>query len=278
MAFTKIVKNDSGSEKTWAGITLADQETYEVPAVYWAAWILDPTIIADITSGDLVVNDGTTDLSVSEGLNWIKLYQSDRAEDLSFDNSVAMLDGDPDNVQEAIEKVKGFRVQPVQFQYIGQMNYDQYLYSGVDAVSGLLSGSRRSGDASNGYRYGNSAPLTALYNGKVVSAAASITGIAVSTGSPASSIELKFELWKVGFNGQGSVLGDIIFNIDSGSYTIGNYWNSSILTAFAENQAQDVDVSAGDLLGLKFIRQTGSDKVVAVTNATIVLEIEGNAS
>lgn len=198
------------------------------------------------------------------------------AEDVYFDNTNAQLDGSPDNVQDAIEALKGFRAQPIQYQYIGTLNFDDYLYSGTDQVSGLLSSARPSGNTSNGYRYGNSAPATCLYDGTVVSAAASITGLAVSTGNIASSVELKFELWKVGFNNQGTKLGDIIFNIDSNTYSIGNWWNSSGVTGFAESQAQNIDVSAGDLLGLKFIRQTGSNKIVEFTNATIVLEIEGN--
>lgn len=168
---------------------------------------------------------------------------------------------------------QSFRVHPLQYQLIGQMNYDQYLYSNSHAVNLSM----RSGGISNGYRYGNSAPLTALYSGKVVSATASITGVAQSTGSPAAFLELKFELWKVGFNEQGTKLGDIIFSVDSSQYTIGNWWDSSILTGFSESQNQNVNVSAGDLLALKFIRQTGNNKVVAVTNTTIVLEIEGNA-
>lgn len=222
-------------------------------------------------------SDGHFAIDSSDGK--LKAYNSSKgrwmilgdAEDIFFDNTIAQLNDNPNNVQKAIEKVKSFRVQTPQFQYIGTMNYDQYLYAFKDA------GGDRSGDASNGYRYSNSAPITSLYSGKVVSATASITGIAVSTGSTASSLELKFELWKVGFNGEGVKLGDIIFDIDSSQYTIGNWWNSSILTAFAENQSQDVEVSAGDLLGLKFIRQTGNDKVVEVDNTTIVLEIEGNA-
>jgi hypothetical protein len=222
--------------------------------------------------------DGYFAIDESDGL--LKVYNETKsrwislgdAEDIFFDNTNAQLEDNPDNIQDAIEKVKGFRVQPLQYQYIGQMNYDQYLYSNSHQSS-----SRRSGDSSNGYRYGNSAPLTVLYDGKVVSASASITGIAQSTGSPASNLELKFELWNVGFNGEGVKLGDILFDIDSSQYNIGDYWNSSILTSFAENQLQDVNVSAGDLLALKYIRQTGNDKVVAVTNATIVLEIEGNS-
>ena len=199
------------------------------------------------------------------------------AEDVYFDNSDLNLSDAIDNVQEAIENLKGFRIQSAQFQFIGQMNSDQYLYSNSDSVSGLLTSARRSGNESNGYRYSNSAPLTALYSGRVVSAAASITGLAVSTGSPSQDVELKFELWKVGFNNQGIKLGDITFNINSNIYNIGNYWNSSVLSSFAENQQQDVEVVAGDLLALKFIRQTGSGFIVAVTNTTIVLEIEGSA-
>lgn len=182
---------------------------------------------------------------------------------------------DADEAQTAIEdcynEAVGNISQVPQFQYIGQMNYDQYLFSNTHSDS---SWTRRSGDPSNGYRYGNCAPLTAEFNGKVIKAAASITGIAQSTGSPASELELKFELWKVGFSGEGTKLGDIIFTIDTSLYTIGNWWNSSILTGFGEEQSQDVDVSAGDLLALKFIRQTGNDKVVAVTNATITLGIQ----
>jgi hypothetical protein len=194
------------------------------------------------------------------------------AESIPFDNTIAQLQGSPENVQAAIEALKSARFQYVQFQFIGQMNFDQYLYSQVH--TGSLT--RRSGDASNGYQFGNSAPQTVAFSGNVKNATASIRGIAQSTGSPAANMELLFELWKVGFTGEGTKLGDITFNVVSANYTIGNWWNSSIVTAFAEEQPQDVDVSAGDLLALKFIRRTGNNNVVAVENTTVVLEIEGS--
>lgn len=233
-------------------------------------WITPKTMPSSPTEGQLFIDqsDGKLKVYNVDKSKWIVLGD---ASDVEFDNTTAQLDGNPDNVQEAIEKVKGFRVQALQFQEIGTRNSDEYLYAFKDA------GGNRSGNGSNGYEFGNSAPLTSLYSGTVVSAAASIKGLAVSTGNIASSVELKFELWKVGFNGEGTKLGDIIFNVDSSTYTIGNWWNSSIDTDFAENQAQDVDVSAGDLLGLKFIRQQASNKVVEFKNATIVLEVEGSA-
>lgn len=198
-----------------------------------------------------------------------------RAQDIDFNNTVAQIQNNPENVQEAITELAGSleskRFQYVHYQFIGQMNFDQYLYAHTHATNDF---NRRSGDTSNGYRFGNSAPPLVAFTGTVINATAGITGIAQSTGSPAANMELLFELWSVGFNGEGTKIGDIIFNIVSANYTIGNFWNSSILTEFQERQSQNVSVTDGTLLGLKFIRQTGNDKVVAVTNTTIVLEIE----
>lgn len=181
------------------------------------------------------------------------------------------------NVQDAIIEsltlAEGHRFQYAQFQLIGTMNYDQYLVSGSHII---LSGFIRSGNTQNGYHYTDCAPITACFTGNVKSAAASIRGMAYSTGTPASSLQLKFELWKVGFSSEGTKLGDIIFNVTAANYTLGNYWNSSIVTAFKENQSQNVNVTAGDLLALKFISQTGNNKIVSIENTTIVLEIIGD--
>jgi len=190
---------------------------------------------------------------------------------ISFDNTVAQLDNNPNNVQDAIEELKGFRVQTPQFQLLQTLNFDQYFYAFKDA------GGPRSGDNSNGYEFGGAAPVVSLYSGTVISASAAIKGLAVSTGSPASSVNLQLELWKVGFNGQGSKLGDIEFDIDSSQFTIGTFWNSSVDSDYEANQTQNVSVTAGDLLGLKFIRQTGNSGIVEIRNATVVLEIEGSA-
>lgn len=175
-----------------------------------------------------------------------------------------------ENVRDAIIEARNTAQSHfAQFQILGQANYDQYLYSNIHLNSSAL----RSGDASNGYRYTNCAPLAAFFDGRVSTASASITGLAVSTGTPADDINLKFELWKVGFDGEGESLGEINFAIDGTKYNIGQWWNSSVLTAFAEAQAQDVMVNAGDLLALKFIRQTSSSTIVSLHNATIVLGI-----
>jgi hypothetical protein len=198
------------------------------------------------------------------------------AQDIPFDNTIAQFPNNPQDIQAALEESRGARFQYVQFQRIGQMNFDQYLFAGLDQGNT----NRESGDTSNGYQFTGSAPQTVAFTGTVDNATASIRGIAQSTGTPAANLELLFELWRVGFTGEGTKIGDITFNIDTSLYTIGNWWNSSIVTGFAEEQDQtsnSVSVIAGDLLGLKFIRRTGNQNVVSVENTTIVLEITGNA-
>lgn len=192
------------------------------------------------------------------------------ADSIPFDNSTNGFDAE--DVQAAIEETRNARVQYPQFQKIGNMNFDQYLFSGSD-YGGI---NRESGNASNGYEFQNSAPLAVEFDGTVVSAAASIKGLAGSTGSPAATVTVRFELWKVGFQSEGTKLGDITFDVDSSQFTIGNFFNSSIDTDFAGRQAQDVDVTAGDLLALKFIRTSGAAEIVASFNTTVVLEIRGS--
>lgn len=221
-------------------------------------------------NGCITVDQTDNKLKCWDGSTWIILGN---ASDVVFDNSAAQLPNNPTNVQDAIEDIKNFRFQYLQFQYIGQRNFDTYLFSGAD----LGSINRESGNASNGYQFSNSAPQLVAFTGDIQRATAAVRGVAVSVGSPAASVELKFELWKVGFSGEGTKLGDITFDIDSSQYTIGTFWNSSVQTEFGEEQSQNVSVTAGDLLGLKFIRQQSSSTVVEFRNATIVLEITGNS-
>lgn len=194
-----------------------------------------------------------------------------RADDIAFDNTIAQFNNSPDTVQKALEEAKGSRFQYAQFQLLGNANFDQYLFSWSD----FGSIDRESGNPSNGYQFSDSAPITAAFTGTVDQATASIRGVAQSTGTPAATCTALFELWKVGFSGEGTKLGDIEFAIDSSTYTVGTFWNSSVQTEFAEEQTQNVSVTAGDLLGLKFKRQTGASNIVAVRNTTVVLEIIG---
>lgn len=174
------------------------------------------------------------------------------------------------NVQSAIEEV-GKGGQYIQFQYIGKMDYNQYLFSWSHSHSAM---DRRSGDASTGYQWSASAPITATYTGSVVDATLSARGVAISVLTPATNVTVTFQLWKVGSAGEGTNLGNITFTIPSASYTIGAYNNTAVATAFGGNQSQSVSVSAGDLLGLKFISTSGNANAIAIENTTVVLHLQ----
>ena len=194
-----------------------------------------------------------------------------RAEFVFFDNSEAAIPGNPDNLQDAVKNLAGVAlVQYVPFQFLGNMEFNRYLVSGYQITT---SGVRYSGN-SNGYRNRGCAPVQIGITGRVKAAALTVQGLAVSTGSPAPVVELKFELWKVGWRNEGTRLGDVIFNIDSSQFTIGTWWNSSVRTEFQGKQVQDIPVTAGDLLALKFIRQQANDKIVASLETTVTLEVQ----
>jgi len=67
----KILKNESGALKTLLGVDREDGEQYTIPVHKWleAYQAMDDQLdlYSDIVSGDVVVNDGSTDLNPSEG-------------------------------------------------------------------------------------------------------------------------------------------------------------------------------------------------------------------
>jgi hypothetical protein len=69
---TKKLKNTTGADKNWRGQTIANGAYYELTQVEEREWATDTGIHADITSGDLVVNDGTQDLDATFGLAYFK--------------------------------------------------------------------------------------------------------------------------------------------------------------------------------------------------------------
>jgi hypothetical protein len=165
------------------------------------------------------------------------------------------------------------RTFPVQFQFVGQMNFNQYLYSWQHDGSG----SRRSSEPSNGWQFSNSSPILCPFNGTIRKVMFRNRGIAQSTGTPAANMTLRYELWNVGVaGGQGTKLGDVNITFATASLTIGNFGNSAVNTNFTGTiENLGIQVTAGQLLALKFITQTGNSNVVSVHNALISLEIEG---
>jgi hypothetical protein len=86
---SKIVKNNTASPLIISdvGITIAASSQYTIPAQDYLLWAASDDIIVSIGSGDATVNDGSVDLSNSDG---VKLLQG------IFPSSVGVIGGSDD--------------------------------------------------------------------------------------------------------------------------------------------------------------------------------------
>lgn len=274
MALIKRLKNNSGSKLQILNRDTQHGEYYDVPYNKWLEAAESSTLESLIQSGSIVVNDGSSDLNASDGVELVKRFQFDAANKISFNNTTNGFTST--NVQSAIEELKTLASKKrdfLHYQIIGNLNYNNYLYSGSDLVSGLLTSSRRSGDASNGYRYSNSAPTLNAITGKVVKLNAAIQGIAVSSGSPSSTIYVNLELWKVGMTNEGTKIGNMVIPVNTSTYNVGTYYNSSVDTNFVGSISLNLSVTENDLLAVKFSSQTGNSNAVAIENISVKLEV-----
>jgi len=74
---TIIAKNNSGITKTYFGQLINDQGSYTLQSQEELnGWSADALVNTDIWSGDLVINDGTNDLSPVNGDRWLKSIPS----------------------------------------------------------------------------------------------------------------------------------------------------------------------------------------------------------
>jgi hypothetical protein len=71
---SKILKNDSGSNITVSdtGITINNSSQYTIPPQDYLLWAASSDVITEVGAGNLVVNDGSFDLSISDGIDLIK--------------------------------------------------------------------------------------------------------------------------------------------------------------------------------------------------------------
>lgn len=102
-AIFKRLKNNTLSDKFIVTRFVAPGQYYDVDYKYWVQILDNEDLIADIVSGDLVVNDGTTDLSAADGQRLIERFQLDTASDIMFDNSTNGFASN--NLQSAVEEI-----------------------------------------------------------------------------------------------------------------------------------------------------------------------------
>lgn len=172
----KIIKNNSGSIKTWGGKTLNPGEYYTLPEVYWSLWVLDVSIIEDIVSGDMVINDGVEDLDPEKGLVWFKMFERSIAEETEFNNDSNGFTSN--NVQSAIEEANG----------VIKNHGSRHLPNGADPINTAAPSSNLTANTSNSA--GNANSLARSDHSHDISTGSAVQLSASSTSTEGTSANL----------------------------------------------------------------------------------------
>ena len=71
---SKILKNDSGATVTVSdtGVSIPDASQYTIQPQDYLLWAASSDVVTEVGAGNLVVNDGSFDLSISDGIDLIK--------------------------------------------------------------------------------------------------------------------------------------------------------------------------------------------------------------
>lgn len=69
----KIVRNNKQTSDTWCGLLMDAGASHTIELVELARWQNDSKVLSDIASGNLILNDGTNDISdVASAINFLK--------------------------------------------------------------------------------------------------------------------------------------------------------------------------------------------------------------
>lgn len=160
----------------------------------------------------------------------------------------------------------------ISFSLAERLSYSQYLVSwsqGYDRKNRLL----RSG-CDNGIKYGDCAPIVIPHDSEISSATVSVKGVGIDGSTPDSYVNLKLELWAVGYDNEGTKITDLIFPIDSSSYTVGSWWDSSVDTNYNGSVSVGQSIGVGDMVAAKFVSVESSSYVVQADNIYLSLVLE----
>lgn len=119
MAIVKILKNVSGTTRNVLNRQLANNESYTLPHNQWAKLAIHDSTLADIAAGLVVVNNGTSNLSISAGLAHILKYDTS-SDYVTFNN--ASNGYAATNAQAAIEESKTSAILKPRFSIVTTFN------------------------------------------------------------------------------------------------------------------------------------------------------------
>jgi dihydroxyacetone kinase DhaKLM complex PTS-EIIA-like component DhaM len=148
-------------------------------------------------------------------------------------------------------------------------NTELYFLAYRSAGSDITTG-KRSGD-SGGFNNANAcSPILVPFNATIIKASLALRGAGVQNGSVTYPVTYQTRLDEVGFTTV-STIGNLNWSI-SNAYTVGTY--SPADTRFKGSITSTLQVSEGQMLGLKFINGTGASLVGQMRNAVISLVLE----
>lgn len=133
-------------------------------------------------------------------------------------------------------------------------------------------GNKRSGNTSGVQNANSCSPYQVPYDAKITSAVLTVKGVGVQNGSVTYPVSFEMNLNEQGFTADSKV-SDVDFSISSG-FTVGAF--SVADTHFFGSTALDIDVTAGQLLGLEFENGTGASVAAQMRNAWVTLILEEN--
>lgn len=122
---SKILKNTTASAILISdtGVSIpASPGTYTIQIMDYLLWAASADVVTQITSGALIVNDGTSDLSVTDGIAYIAY--PDHAKGVRFDNSTNGFVAQ--EVQTAIEESKN-KIREVATDPVGAVAEDTWV-------------------------------------------------------------------------------------------------------------------------------------------------------
>ena len=118
------------------------------------------------------------------------------------------------------------------------------------------------------------APFPAPWAGTIGKRTILFNALATDSGSSASTLTLKCELWKIGGSTEGTKLGDMNIVFSKGSLTIGTFQDTSANQAGkASDSNSAASFSEGDGLAFKYIDGTGTSQIKAHKDLFLIVEL-----
>ncbi len=84
MSITKRFKNNSGVDKFVLTRTISNNEYIDIPFKLWVEILDDSDIISDVNGSVLIVNDGVSDLSPTDGIIHLNKFQENVSDNFSY--------------------------------------------------------------------------------------------------------------------------------------------------------------------------------------------------